>query len=75
MDLARDCIKLIRAKLAKEISKDEYYIGIIELDKKYPGIGFYDTAQQYANRNIRKASNVIDFKSRSTGEREAGEEG
>lgn len=42
-----DCMALIQKKLAKQISKEEYYAGIVELDRKYPGVGFKEAAEKY----------------------------
>ncbi len=34
--LGQDCIDLIGRKLSKKTSNEEFYIGLLELDKKYP---------------------------------------
>lgn len=74
-NIATESIKLINKKLAREINGDEYYIGLIELDKKFPNAGFYEVAQQYAHKNIKKGEVItMDFKKRAAGEREPGDE-
>ena len=50
MSLQQDCLDLIKKKLAKEISSDEFYCEVMLLEKKYPGIGFKEAAEQYANK-------------------------
>jgi hypothetical protein len=48
-----DCLRLIKRKMAGEMTTDEYYIALMELHKKYPlkcGPNFYDVAQMYAKR-------------------------
>ena len=79
MSIQKDCMTLILKKLELkiEMSPDEYYCEIMELDKKYPGKGFRQAAEAYANklRQIEKQkNNVVDQKSRASGEREPGEE-
>ncbi len=53
-ELEKECSELIRKKIAREINGTEYYIGLIELDKKYPKIGFKRAAEEFANRWLRK---------------------
>ncbi len=50
VEIGRDCLKLIFAKLNKEISKEDYYQGMLELEKKYPRIqplSFSKAAEMY----------------------------
>ncbi len=34
--MGKDCLQLIQKKLSGKIGKDEYYLELLELDKKYP---------------------------------------
>jgi hypothetical protein len=48
-----DCIALIKKKLGREMTTDEYYLALMDLDKKYPlkcDHNFYDVAQIYSKR-------------------------
>ena len=59
MTIAKDCIELICKKLSHEISRDEYYCGIMELESKYPNLGFKKAAEDYANKIRRDESKSI----------------
>jgi len=48
-----DCLRLIGRKMAGEMTPDEYYLALMDLDKKYPlkcNPNFYDVAQLYAKK-------------------------
>jgi hypothetical protein len=45
--LALDCMELIRKKSDREINRDQFYIELCLLDKKYPGIGFKEGAEKF----------------------------
>jgi hypothetical protein len=48
-----ECMALIKKKIAKEMTPDEYYIALMDLHKRYPltcDHNFYDVAQMYAKR-------------------------
>jgi len=53
-NLELDCIEIIRKKLSKEMTGEEFYLALIDLDKKYPGIGFYKNAQKFANKWLKQ---------------------
>lgn len=46
-EIGSECLRLIQKKLSKQISKEEYYAGLIELDRKCPTIGFREAAENY----------------------------
>jgi hypothetical protein len=70
--IALDSLALIKKMLSGEMTTEEKYLGMMELDKKYPGIGFYEKAQEFANKYLRKKGTQIrevrDKKLESTGE-------
>jgi hypothetical protein len=48
-----ECMELIKKKIAKEMTRDEYYLALMDLHKKYPlncDHNFYDVAQMYAKK-------------------------
>jgi hypothetical protein len=49
-----DCIELILKKLDKKISKDEYYLALMELHKKYPMPGHFPPLTVFQIKNYRK---------------------
>ena len=53
-EMDRDCIDLINKKLSKQINAQEYYIGLMALDKKYPETGFFRSAQEFAKKWLKK---------------------
>ncbi len=69
--IATDSLRLIKRMLSGEMTREEKYLGMMELDKKYPAAGFYRVAQEYANRALRfKKPEVRDKKLASTGEKD-----
>lgn len=51
--IGKDCMKLIKRKISKEMTSDEYYLALMDLHKKYPlncEPNFYSVAQMYAKR-------------------------
>jgi len=77
MSLQQDCMDLIKRKLAHEISSDEFYCEVMQLEKKYPGIGFKEGAERFANKireNEKKRkplSQKTDRKSQAAGDYES----
>jgi len=52
-EMGLECLNIIEKKFSKQMTKEEYYSAIYQLDKKYPGLGFKEAAQKF----IRQASN------------------
>jgi len=55
--IAKDCYELIRKKMLHEIGPEQYYLGLMELHKKYPlncDPNFYDAAQIYIEPHRKK---------------------
>ncbi len=49
--MGKDCIELIKKKLERKLSKDEYYLALLELDKKYPMPGHNPPLTYYHYRH------------------------
>ncbi len=45
--LALDCMELIRKKSDRLINRDQFYIELCLLERKYPGIGFKEGAEKF----------------------------
>lgn len=66
MSIGKECLALIMRKMSREITPDEYYCALMELDKKYPirtGISFRQAAEKYVEKRMKKE--VRDFKQRA----------
>jgi hypothetical protein len=54
--IAIDSLEFIKIMLSGEMTTEEKYLGMMELEKKYPGKGFGSGAQQFANNFLRVKS-------------------
>jgi len=70
--IAIDSLEFIKKMLSGEMTTEEKYLGMMELDRKYPGVGFKEKAQLFANKWLRKNPLILvrDKKVESTGEME-----
>ena len=69
--IAIDSLALINQMLSGEMTTEEKYLGMMELDKKYPGTGFGIKVQEFADRWLRTKKpigEIRDKKLESTGE-------
>ena len=53
-EMGLDCIELINKKLEKQISSEQYYLGLLELHQKYPMPGHFPPLTVFQIRNYRK---------------------
>ena len=53
-EIEKDCLDFIKRMLSGELTLDQKYLGFMELDKKYPGIGFYNSGQKFAHKWIKQ---------------------
>ncbi len=61
--IEKDSLKFIKKMLGKELTTDEKYLGMMELDQRYPNIGFYNAAQRFAEKWLKpKSSERLPYK-------------
>jgi hypothetical protein len=49
-----DCIEVIKKKMAKEMSREEYYLALMELHEKYPMTGHDPALTPFQLKNYKK---------------------
>jgi len=52
--IALDCVEVIKKKIAKEMSREEYYLVLMELHKKYPMPGHDPALTPFQLKNYKK---------------------
>ena len=67
--MVKDCSELVEKKMKKELTPEEYYIGLMELHRKYPlkcSPNFYDAAQIYSKniKAVEKPKEKVEIKER-----------
>lgn len=71
LDILFECSKLIQKKTEGEITREQFFQGMLELEEKYPGRGFKECAEKYLKRVETKKENVVrDGKAAASGEDE-----
>ena len=56
--IKRDCLDLILKKLNRELTKDQYYLALYDLDKKYPMKGHWPPLSRETMRNYRELDSL-----------------
>ena len=59
-DIGRKCMALIKRKMNKEMSPDEYYLSLLDLQKQYPREGHYPPLSMQVYENY-KQKGIIPF--------------
>ncbi len=57
--LGQDCINLIKRKLSKKTSNEEFYIGLMEFDRKYPMQAHEPPLTPFQLRNYREIKMTV----------------
>ena len=60
--IAQDSLELIRKMVSGELTTEEKYLGMMELHKRYPRAGFYEVAQQFAKKWLKKEVEQVGVK-------------
>jgi hypothetical protein len=56
--MGMECIRIISKAIAKEITQEEYYSGLMDLDRRYPSFGHDPPLTPFQIRNYRSIETV-----------------